>query len=241
MSLHHLSLLNMGKTDPGISKRFERNALSVRRTKHFFSRSAVEITLEQIMNQDAASRHGGIPFFKENVRARKRWTVTSSFRGGTCKLFAGNGWSHTQVQQDAGSKTLQNRKRDNTDLSSAISELENTLNLFTIHDTLFCLTTGKAVSDSVKDDILHLKEFVNKRQRGCWTFWKAIKWRKVKNIAQKAVEIKVTTKDRQIREVKCIRDLFGRQLYLVVSLKLDLDVVLSYPQTSVSLSLSYHW
>lgn len=55
----------------------------------------------------------------------------------------------------------------------------------------------------------------------------------MKNFAQIAVKIKFTTKGKQIREVKCISDIFGRLLYL------DFDVVLSYLLTSVSFSLCH--
>jgi len=49
--------------------------------------------------------------------------------------------------------------KDNSDLRNTITEIENTLNPFSIHDDiLYCLNTGKAVSDGVKHDLLQSKE-----------------------------------------------------------------------------------
>ncbi len=45
------------------------------------ARSVVDLTLEQTINKDAASRYGSIGTFTQNVNTRKRWTVTRSFRG----------------------------------------------------------------------------------------------------------------------------------------------------------------
>jgi len=41
----------------------------------------LDITLEQMVNTEAAYRQSGIACFTQNVGARKRWTVTRSFRG----------------------------------------------------------------------------------------------------------------------------------------------------------------
>ena len=72
ISLYHLNLLNMETTHPGIRTNFEAGALSVRRTRHSFSRSTVDITLEQTVNKDAASRQKGMACFTQNIGARKR-------------------------------------------------------------------------------------------------------------------------------------------------------------------------
>ena len=75
------NLLNMEQTHPGIGKVFDGGASSIRRTPKSFSRCAVDHTLEQTINRDAASRQGGITAFTQNVSARKQWAVSRSFRG----------------------------------------------------------------------------------------------------------------------------------------------------------------
>ena len=55
-------------------------ALSIGRTSKNFSRVAVDMTLEQTINKDAASRQTCITAFTQSVNARKKWTVTRSIR-----------------------------------------------------------------------------------------------------------------------------------------------------------------
>ena len=137
-------------------------------------------------------------------------------------------------------------QKDNSDLSQIISELENTLNPFSVHDdALYCLNTGKAVCNDVKYDLLLSKDkgsewhqqFVKECKEDPGRFEKAVKRRKVKNFTYDAVKAKITPKDKKVKEVKCTRDLFGRLLYLAVSQKLDLGLVLSYPLNEVPLAL----
>ena len=63
MIRYHLNLLNAEHTHPGIINMLEDGAFSVRRTKKSFSRTAVDMTLEQTVNADAASRHRGMGAF----------------------------------------------------------------------------------------------------------------------------------------------------------------------------------
>ena len=65
---------------PGISAYFSLRALSVCRTKKNFSRTAQDITLEQICNWDAASRHTGICAFTNTTTGRKGWCVPRAAR-----------------------------------------------------------------------------------------------------------------------------------------------------------------
>ena len=50
------------------------------RSHKSFSRNAVDITLEQTVNADAASRSTGISAFSQSDSARSRWMVTRSVR-----------------------------------------------------------------------------------------------------------------------------------------------------------------
>jgi hypothetical protein len=50
----------MEASHPGITKLSDSGAISIRRTKKSFSRSPVDITLEQTINADAANSSTGI-------------------------------------------------------------------------------------------------------------------------------------------------------------------------------------
>jgi hypothetical protein len=90
-------------------------------------------------------------------------------------------------------------EEDNIDLVRIMNEIENTVNPFTVPaDSLYCLTTGKAVSESVKLDLIHSQtkgshwhqEFVNDCKANAGRFKKPIKRWKVKNFTQDAVKVK---------------------------------------------------
>ena len=53
-------------------KMLENGDLAVKMTTKFFARDPVDLTLEQTVNADAASRLTGIAAFSQSVGARKR-------------------------------------------------------------------------------------------------------------------------------------------------------------------------
>ncbi len=57
-----------------------KGAMSIRHTSKSFSRSAIDLTLEQTINANAASRKTGIVAFNTSEDARPRWMLTQSVR-----------------------------------------------------------------------------------------------------------------------------------------------------------------
>ena len=68
---------------------------------------------------------------------------------------------------------------------------------------------------------------------------KPIKKCKVKNFAADAVKVKVTEKNRKIKELQGKCDIIVRLLYLAVIEELDIHVVFTYLLTPVALSLAH--
>ena len=64
--------MNVDDTHPGTRQVLKNGALSIRRTVQSFSRTPVDMTLEQTVNADAASRKMGIPAFSTSEGARRR-------------------------------------------------------------------------------------------------------------------------------------------------------------------------
>ena len=91
MVLYHINLMNMDITHPGVRDLLARGGFSIRRTSKNFSRCLVDLTLEQTVNSDAASRHTGIADFTDLIKASKRWTITRSTHG-TRREAAQDGW-----------------------------------------------------------------------------------------------------------------------------------------------------
>jgi len=140
--------------------------------------------------------------------------------------------------------------RDNSDLNKIMMGIQSTMNPFDEEnwdENLYCLSTGKAASDSVKKELLHCTEIREKQcqkfRDECFAtparFEKPITRCKVKNFAADAVKMKVTVKDNKIKELQGTRDLFGRLLYLAAVQDLDLPLVFTYPLTPVPLSLAH--
>ncbi len=80
MTMFVIRLTNIDHTHPGLKEILQKGALSIRRSSHSFSRSPVDLTLEQTINQDAASRLTGISAFQHSESAKSRWAITRSAR-----------------------------------------------------------------------------------------------------------------------------------------------------------------
>ena len=68
---YHLNILNVENTHAGIRQHAGKWGLSSEMTK-IFARAPVDLTLEQTVNADAASRLTCIATFSQSVGARKR-------------------------------------------------------------------------------------------------------------------------------------------------------------------------
>ena len=165
--------------------------------------------------------------FSESIGARKRWMVTRSMRSvivGQLLELAG-----MKKKEDVTQELKPYRvERDDEDLQKIISGIEATLYPFehsASSENLYCLTSGKAVSDPVKQDLIQCFQiggtWCNQFQEECFAdpgrFEKPIPRRKVKHFVTDAVKTKMTTKDIKIRELQGTRDLFGR-LYFFLQL-----------------------
>ena len=126
MVLYLLNLLNIESTHQGLRLMLENGAFTTRRTSKPFSRSAVDITLEQTVNIDAASRLTGIGSFTNLAAARGRWMITRSVRSTVVTdLLAKAGISSVEdITKELKPYRMQ---RDNDDLASVIQVIENTL------------------------------------------------------------------------------------------------------------------
>ncbi len=248
MTMFVVQLINMDKTHPGVRDTLAKGALSIRRTSNNFSRAPVDMTLEQTINQDAASGLTGIAAFQQSTGAKNRWSITRSARSEIVSALM----EITGQRQgdDVYNETKPGRvKRDQHDLETVKEAIKATCNPFTLDnksDDLVCLSTGKVASEDVKSSLLTLKkrgeqqyqsfarECVNDGQR----FEKSIKRNKNLNFASQAINSKITTSGKKILEVKGTRDLFGRLLFLAYELHIDFKVMMEYPLTPVPLTLA---
>ena len=243
-----LRLLNIDNTHPGLRDLLQAGAFSVRRTSTSFSRTPVDMTLEQTVNADAASRLTGVSSFTNSDSARKRWMITRAVRSSIVEnLMASAGLKQTP---DASKKLETHRiKKDNEDIHKIMHGITNTMNPFKLPatDNLYCLSTGKKVSVEVRDDLVNCvaigrtwcDEFKEECLRDEDRFQKPIPRRKLKTFTSDAVKSKVKSHDKlKVMELTGSRDLLGRLLYLSAMSDLDLQKVFEYPLMPVPLSLA---
>ena len=141
MTIYQLDLLNIDETHPGASAMLEAGALSVRRTNKTFSRSPVDLTLEQTVNADVASRLTGITSFSKPVSARRRWMVSRSVRSELVShLMDKSGQKQkADVVQELKLSRIQ---RDNADLNKLITGIGATMDPFLVDfrkEKLYCI------------------------------------------------------------------------------------------------------
>ena len=247
MVRYYLNLVNIDKTHPGMRQVLENGALSIRRTNKPFSRTPVDMTLEQTVNADAASRQTGIAAFGTKDGARRRWMVTRSARSaiiGALLIKAG-----LKSLEDTSKELKPYRmQKDNDDLKKLQESIKSRMNPFEIEPegNLYCLTNGKKVSDDINDDLLQCikkgTEWCTEFTAGCFSdpgrFEKPIPRRKIKNFTSAAVKTTVK-KDLKLIELQGTRDLFGRLLCISTQHNIELDKVFAYPLTVVPLSLAH--
>ncbi len=86
-------------------------AFSIRRTEKSFARSAIDLTLKQTVNRDAASPMRGIVGFYSSRNSIRRWCMTSTQRGMVVTELRNMTGLTTDQQPAAQPPTQQNRKR----------------------------------------------------------------------------------------------------------------------------------
>ena len=75
-----LFLQKLKSAHPKLREVLENGAFSIRRTKKNYNRSAVDLSLEQTVNRDSASRMKGIVSFRNSESAMRRWSLSMTQR-----------------------------------------------------------------------------------------------------------------------------------------------------------------
>lgn len=190
-----LFLNQLAKASPECQAVLKAGAFSIRRTQKSFSRSAVDLTLEQTVNRDAASPMRGIVGFHYSKSAIRRWCITSTQRGMSVTELR-NMTGLEAVEQPALqlrpcriAKDCQHRDA----LFTAVTEsCDSFLPPATTSTYLLNITTGKAASKETQEYLTNTlvdgKNLRIKFQEECAAdkerFKKPIKRRKVLNFAQ---------------------------------------------------------
>ena len=247
MSKYQLDLLNIDNTHPGLRQLLQEGGFSVRRTNNEFSRIPIDLTLEQTINADAASRLTGYTSSTNNFNSRLRWSITKSSRAAMLNealSMVGMGNAQHNVKNLVSHARV---KRDNADLENVISQIELCANPFTLDRSvpLINISTGKCASDSVASSLLSVPEEGKERHQSFVTecisdldrFEKPIKRCQLHTFASDCIGNKKVDKNSKEAQLKCTSQLLGRIAFTAASADIDLEYIFSFPLTPVPLTL----
>ena len=74
------SILKLHATHPEVYNEFQPGWFAVRRTEKPFSSTAIDLTLKQTINAEAASQHLGVLSITNSISARQRWAESHYLR-----------------------------------------------------------------------------------------------------------------------------------------------------------------
>lgn len=243
------NLDNIETTHPGLLQDSKDSFLGIKRTSKPFSRSPIDLTLEQTVNADAASSKTGIVNLTDTFFSRVKWAMTHSLRTSIIsKLMQSCNIEKTDdVTNDLKKSSI---RHDTQKLESLINFFKQCTNPFSndlAKDKLYNVSTGQSTSDEVYEFLstvesegenkrnLFIAESFNEPQR----FDRAIQKNKIINFSYK--QTKKTKINGQVKEIKIQRDVFGRLLYASLqNQELDLKSLLCYPLSPISFSLCHY-
>lgn len=245
LTRHLDDLINMEMTHPGLSEEFSNGSLSVRRTKNQFCRSAVDLTLEQTINANAANKLKGISAFTNSVDARQKWSETHSVRTAIItRLFDFLGLNKiSECQKDYKSKLFKDRF---TKFTAEICQNINPFNCDLNREKLFNLSTGKAASSETTEflsnvetiGIEQMQAFIRECKVDASRFERPLRKNVIKNFSSEIFKNKQSS-IKNITDTKYEKNILGHILCLSLKEKIDLASIFSYPLTAVPHSLAH--
>lgn len=245
-----LFLSQLSKAAPQCRALLEAGAFSIRRTEKNFSRSAIDLTLEQTVNRDAASPMRGIVGFHYSRNAIRRWCITSTQRGMAVTELRNMTGLET-VEQPTTQLRPSRIDKDSRHRDALFSSVTESCDPFSSPATasacLLNIATGKAASEETQDYLTNTltagHDLRVKFQEDCAAdperLLKPIPRRKVTNFAhENAKKGQRSGKGRPAAEG--LRDVFIRMLVVISkTTSFDLAHVLTYPITEYPLSITH--
>ena len=245
-----LFLDKLEKMPDAARKVLEAGAFSTRRTSKSYSRSPIDMTLEQTVNRDAASSATGITSFANSESAFRRWNVSLTQR--SMAVSEMKDMCDIQPGETPANQLKKSRiSRDNRDMEVLTKALEDTCNLFRkdAPSELVNIATGKVAAAVTLDYLTQVlepgKELRKKFTDECATddkrFLRTVSRCKVLNFARENLPKKSSREKKSLDAAEGVRDAFGYLLTAAAKSdeKQDLKVILSHPITEVPLSLAH--
>lgn len=247
MSIYWDKLINIESTHPGLLDDCQKAFLGIRRTTKPFSRIPIDLTLEQTINADAASKASGIVNITNSFSARQKWSITHSLRTSVTSTMMEfcDIKSTDDITHDLKNSTIQKSTKNLQTVMQLIKQYSNPFALELSENHLYNISKGQSVNDEIFQ-FLSSVEIEGEKQRESFIaetrltpdrFDKAISKNKILNFDYNNTQkIKINGK---VKEVKMQRDVFGRLLYASLENKIDIEKALSYPLAPIPFSLCH--
>ncbi|XP_046415809.1 uncharacterized protein LOC124177470 [Neodiprion fabricii] len=242
------SLLRVDKTHPDLYEGFLKGCFGIKRTTKPFSRQPIDLVLEQTINAEAARRLTGVIHFTNSISARQRWARNHDVRSTIIsQVYLELGLQkHQDISTDLNPHNIRKNAKQLQQFVATFDQFINPFSLEVPKDQLVNISSGKSASLPVEEFLLNLeangdslrRTFISECQSDITRFEKAIKKTSINNFS-KDYEKKKIKVGGKIQEVKIQRDLFGRMLGISMDYSIDISKILSYPITSVPLSMCH--
>jgi len=232
------------------SKRIlQAGAFSIRRTNKQYSRSAIDLTLEQTVNRDAASPMRGIVGFHYSHNAIRRWCITSTQRGMAVTELRNMTGLETE-EQPAAQLRASRINKDSHQRDVLFNTVTESCDPFSTQvsncPSLLNLATGKAAAHVTQKYLtgtlaagheLHMK-FREECAIDSGRLMKPIKRRPVANFAKENAKKK--TGNTKGKPAEGLRDVFIRIL-VAISEKTNFNLrhVMKFPIVEYPLSITH--
>ena len=211
MVQYHNNLLRLNESHPEVHDDFKNGGFGVKRTENNFSRSPIDLTLEQTVNADAANQRTGIGAFTNSIFGKQRWS-DSHYISMTIitHLLEDLGLTQKDVTQDLKVSRI---SKNSTDLCNVMDVISESVNPFSAHiekEFLFNITTGKLASAETTDFLLNVSslgfraqgEFIDGCAADPSRFEKPIKRQMLKTFSSEGARVKKSLSDGKVFEMK---------------------------------------
>lgn len=243
------NMLRIDETHPGLREIFVQGALSIRRTNKNFSRTAVDMTLEQTINSNSANKLSGISAFTNSISARQRWALSHYMRMQVVNNMMDN-LGLSNKEETAPELRSSNKRKQHQQLTACLDLISQFQDPFAedMPPTLLVnISTGRAASEKTAHFLSNVfeegkelrKNFITECVERPRRFEEPIKRITIQSFATEAKPAISTSKDQKLKKIVMERDLMGRLLFLSLEKQIDLQEVLTYPLTPIPLSLAH--
>ena len=152
------NLLKLPETYPEVYLEFKNKLSGIKRTPKSFSRSPIDLVLEQTISADAACQRTGVSALTNSISARQRWAESHFLR----TTIISNVFEDLVMtkKEDVSNNLRPHRIRnDHAVLNKVIVMIQETMNPFDVNldpDKLYNIGTGLAAMDSTQNVLLNV-------------------------------------------------------------------------------------